>query len=28
MWFKNLRIYLLQQPLNLSQEAMEEQLKS
>jgi recombination associated protein RdgC len=28
MWFKNLRIYLLQQPLNLSQEEMEEQLKS
>jgi recombination associated protein RdgC len=28
MWFKNLRVYLLQQPLNLSQEAMEEQLKS
>ena len=27
MWFKNLRIYLLQQPLNLSQEAMEEQLQ-
>ncbi|MES9831112.1 MAG: recombination-associated protein RdgC [Candidatus Thiodiazotropha sp. DIVDIV] len=28
MWFKNLRIYLLQQPFNLSQDAMEEQLKS
>ncbi|MEW8627795.1 MAG: recombination-associated protein RdgC [Candidatus Thiodiazotropha sp.] len=28
MWFKNLRVYLLQQPLNLSQDAMEEQLKS
>ncbi|MES9940152.1 MAG: recombination-associated protein RdgC [Candidatus Thiodiazotropha sp. 6PLUC7] len=27
MWFKNLRIYLLQQPFNLSQDAMEEQLK-
>jgi recombination associated protein RdgC len=28
MWFKNLRIYLLQQPLNLTQEAMEERLQS
>jgi recombination associated protein RdgC len=28
MWFKNLRIYLLQKPFNLSQEAMEEQLQS
>jgi recombination associated protein RdgC len=28
MWFKNLRIYLLQHPFNLSQEALAEQLES